>query len=77
VDFDASRFETFWPEEIEEKGATKDGGNVDTDKDVEGSDADEVIVTDVSAGELFFHEVLLVDVVCKSSIVFSAASKGG
>lgn len=53
----------FRPEQVEEEGAAEDGGNVDADEDVEGGDADVVVVVDKGFGKLALHEILLVDVV--------------
>jgi hypothetical protein len=54
---------TFRPEEVEKEGAAKDRGDVDTDEDVEGSDADVIVVVDGCLRVLAFYELLLVDVV--------------
>lgn len=35
------------PEEVEEEGGAEDGGDVDAVEDVEGGDADEVVVVHV------------------------------
>lgn len=53
----------FRPEQVEEEGTTEDGGDVNADEDVEGGDANVVVVVDEGFGKLVLHEILLVDVV--------------
>jgi hypothetical protein len=66
---------TFRPEEVEKEGATEDRGDVNTDEDVEGGDADEIVIVDGSLRVLAFHELLLVYVVCGMSLSFSTVSE--
>jgi hypothetical protein len=51
------------PEQVEEEGGSEDGGDVDADEDVEGGDADEVVVVNIGGGVLLGEKVLLVDIV--------------
>jgi hypothetical protein len=62
-DLDTARLMTFRPEEVEKEGAAKDRGDVDTDEDVEGGDADVIVIVNGCLRVLAFYELLLVDVV--------------
>jgi hypothetical protein len=62
-DFDTARLATFRPEEVEEEGAAEDRGDIDTNEDVEGGDADEIIIVDRCLRVFALHKLLLVDVV--------------
>jgi hypothetical protein len=58
------------PEQVEEEGGPEDSGDIDANEDVEGGDADEVVVVNIGGGILLGEEVLLVDVVYTMSEVY-------
>lgn len=64
----SSRFRALRPEQVEEKRAAKDGGDVDPDKDVERCDADKRIVVHVRSCMLCREEILLIDVVSRMGL---------
>lgn len=57
-------FVAFGPEEVEEEGCAEDGGDVYADEDVEGGDADVVVVVFDGMVIEVVDVFLLVDVVC-------------
>lgn len=72
---DATSLSSLGEKEVKEEACAKDGGDCDAHKDVEGEDANNIIVLDVEAGS-GLNTILLIDVVWTTRNVVSAWRQG-